>query len=288
MGITNFDSVVAGSGASKRIDRNANYVFTKFYSPMTYALRAVGAPDCVALVTDAGINTLIDAEGNSFNLILEQAFAGAVPQAIASDTSGGGVALTLDAAGADGWYFDLGYGAISSEVVHTKGNFKVGTDPAFFLRVKMSVGDVSSTDQLVVGFTKGGRVADNLIATMSDFAVLNIDAGDVYIETTLNGTGDGKTDTTTNVANAGVITLEVRVDAAGKVRFFFDGVAPATDVTNFTFDDTDVVNAFVACQVAGDNLNPLVVIEEWESGYISSRGLNNIGDLAGNANLPAG
>lgn len=286
MGITNFDSVVAGLGASKRTDRNDRYVFTKFYGPLMYTLGRVGAPDCVALVTDAGINQLLDAEGNSFELILEQAFAGAVPQAIASDTSGGGVALTLDAAGADGWYLDLGYGAITAEVVHTRGVFVVGTDPAFFLRVKMSVGDVSSTDQLTVGFTKGGRVADNILATMTDFAVLNIDSGDVFIETRLNTGTATRDDTTSNVANAGVVTLEVRVDAGGKVRFFIDGVAPSTDKTDFEFDD-DSVNAFVSCQVAGDNLNPLVVIEEWESGFITARGLNNIGDLVGNANLPA-
>ncbi len=287
MGITNFDSVVAGLGASYRTDRNDKYVFTKFYSPLRYTLREAGAASGIALVTDASINQLMDAEGNQFNLILEQAFAGAIPQAITSDTSTGGVALTLDAAGADGWYFDLGYGAITAEVVNTRGNFTIGTDPAFFLRVKMSVGDVSSTDQLTVGFTKGGRVADNLLATMTDFAVLNVDAGNVLIETRLNTGTATSGDTTTDVANAGVITLEVRVDAAGKVRFFIDGIAPSTDKTDYTFDDGDVVNAFVSCQVAGDNLNPLVVLHEWESGYITARGLNNIGDLVGNANLPA-
>lgn len=276
--ITNFDAVAAGSGASKRLSINSRYVYSEFWGPLMYTLREVGAPDCVALVSDAGINQLVDAEGNSFNVRLEQAFAGSAPQAL---EDANGVKFILDAASNDGFGMDLGYGAVGSEVAHTKGAFTIGTDAAFFLKVKLDIATVASTDQVAVGFAKGGWPADGLVNSYTDMACLNVDNGQLNMETRLNSAADVATDTTTNVADTGTISLEVRVSASGLVKFLVDGANPAaSEITDFSFDDADVVNAFLIV-LTDTTADPGIVVRSWESGFITSRGLDNINQLVG-------
>lgn len=271
---TEYSAIRAGLGASKRLDKEDRYVYSRFYGPLRYTTRLPGATDSVALVSDAAINALSDADGNKFEVRLEQAFAGSAPQAIADAN---GLGFVLDAASNDGIGMDLGYGAVSSEVAHTKGVFTVGTDAAFFLRVKLDIATVASADQVAVGFVKGGWPADGLLDTYTDYAVLNVDNGDIKAETRLNSGTASVTDTTMNVADAGTITLEVRVSSGGVVKFLVDDAAPTVDVTGFEFDD-DAVNAvFIELNdAAGD---PGIVIREWESGFISSRGLTGYTDV---------
>lgn len=274
---TSFTSVRAGSGASKRTNSNDRYVYSRFYAPINYWLKTPTATkDQIPSVADAAINILRDAEGNQFEIRLEQAYAGAVPQVAAHAN---GVDLGVDAADNDGISMDLGYGAAGAEVAHTRGAFIIGTDAAFFLRVKLDIADVSDSDQIAVGFVKGGWPVDGLLDTYTDYAALNVDNGDIKIENRTNSGTASVTDTTQDVADAGTITLEVRVSSTGAVKFLVDGAAPTVDVTGFSFDDGDTVNAILTTlnDIAGD---PGVVVREWESGFISSRGLTGIQDLA--------
>lgn len=272
---TSYNAIRAGLGASLRLDRNKKYVYEDFYGPYLN----FEEDSTAAVVTDAAINTVITARGNLFQYRLEQAFAGTPPQ-VQPGTYG--ALLVVDAAGDDGIGLDLGYGAASSEDANSRGAFVVGTEEAFFLRVKLMIADVSDSDQVAVGFVKGGWPADGLIDTYTDFALFNIDNGDIKIETRLNSGTASETDTTDDVADHGssednAVELEVRVDAGGVVTFLVDGAAPTTNVTGFEFDD-DTVNAVVLCinDAAGD---PGVEILEWESGYLSSRGLTGVSDL---------
>jgi hypothetical protein len=273
---TSYSAVRAGLGSSKRIDKNDRYVYSRFYGPYDYS----GATsDAIAAVTDAAINQLRPADGGAFQVRLEQAFAGSAPQVSVGTY---GALVTLDAADNDGFGMDLGYGAAGSEVPNSMGAFTVGTDPAFFVRVKLMVADVSDSDQIAVGFVKGGWPVDGLLDTYTDYAVLNIDNGDIKAETRVNSGTAGAVDTTQNVIDHAsdednAVTLEVRVNAGGVVKFLVNGAEPTTDVTGFEFDD-DTVNAvlIVLTDVAGD---PGVEVLEWESGFIAGRGLDSTGDL---------
>lgn len=269
---TDFSAVRAGLGASKRMDSNAKYVYAKFYGPLEYSDGLGGA----AAVTDAAINTLRAANGETFQVRLEQAFAGSAPQVSVGAL---GAALTLDAADNDGIGIDLGYGAAGAEVANTRGAYIVGTEAeGFFVRAKLNIADVSDADQIAVGFVKGGFPADGLLDTLTDYAVLNVDNGDIKVETRLNSGTASVTDTTQDVADAGTVTLEVRVTAGGVAHFFVDGAAPTVTQTGFEFDD-DTVNAvlLILADAAGD---PGVQLIEWESGPLSARGLRSIDDLA--------
>jgi hypothetical protein len=272
---TGFNAVDAGLGASYRLARNSKYRYVNFADGgRVIYTDAVGA---AASVSDAGINLLVAPNGTVFEVRLEQAFAGAAPQVLQGTTAIPGLLFVLDAADNDGIAMSLGNGASGSETPNP-GSFKIDTDAAFFLRVKLAIADVSDADEVSVGFTSLGYSATGEINDGTDFAFLNVDNGDIFTETRLNNGTATRVDTTQNVADAGVVTLEVRVDGAGNVRFFVDGKAPTTDAAAFVFDTTDTVYAQfqILNDFAGD---PGVTLKEWESGYISSRGLETIHDL---------
>lgn len=126
----------------------------------------------------------------------------------------------------------------------------IGTDGAFKLKASFTIADVSGTDELVLGFRKNA-VCAAAITSYTDFAVLNADAGDVKIETKLNNSAATPVDTTVDVADAGTVTFEVRVDAEGNATFFVNGeVAPTS--ADFTFDSGDVVIPFIRIVQASD------------------------------------
>lgn len=287
MGITNFGAVSAGLLGSLRKENslsetgdvndpnNSKNVFSRFRPPFTYTDGLGGA----AATTDAAINVLTDGEGNSFNVRLEQAFAGSAPQAAVHAR---GVHLQMDATAADGIAMDLGYGNTGSEQANCRGAFIVGTADPFYLRVRLDIGDVSDSSQVAVGFVRNGWPVDGTLDTYTDYAVLNVDSGTINIETRLNSGTASVTSTTQTVADyastGDVFELEVRVDGSGNVNFIIDGAEPTVDVTNFSFDATDTVNA-VLLVLSDAESSPTVVVHEWESGYLSSRGLTGITDV---------
>jgi len=121
--------------------------------------------------------------------------------------------------------------------------FTVGTDPAFMMRAKLSIADVSGTDDLAVGFRKLEAYQAN-VDDYDEMAALNVIAGDIKIETILNGAATTTTDTTDNWADAETKELEIHVSAAGAVTYLIDGVAPTTTAA-FSFDSGEVVVPFI-------------------------------------------
>jgi hypothetical protein len=131
---------------------------------------------------------------------------------------------------------------------------------------------------------KGGFPDGGLYTSCTDYAVLNVNAGNIKIETNLNSGTPSVTDTTQDIGDYGttgdVYDLEVRVNSGGKVNFLINGAEPTVDVTSFTFDSGDTVNAIFNVALAGAGAgDPTVVLHEWESGFLSSRGPDSIFDL---------
>lgn len=268
---TGFSAVRAGLGASNRLDKNSKDAFCNFSDDIMYTDGIGGA----AATTDAAVNSLLIGQ-TAFQFRLEQAVTGAP---LAMDDVG--LVITSDDTDNEGFELNLGRTQTAADTtvwLRSRGAFKIGTDAAFFMRLKLKVADVSDSDDITAGFSVGSYVADGLLDTYSDYAVLSIDNGDIKVKTNLNSGTQSSTDTTQNVADAGTVTLEVRVGSGGKVKFLIDGAAPTTDVTGFTFDDADTVHAFYSQlnDVAGD---PGVTLIEWESGFLSSRGLDGVSDL---------
>lgn len=141
--------------------------------------------------------------------------------------------------------------------------FVVGTDNAFFLRVKFKIADVSGTDDCAVGFRKA-EAYQAAIDNYDEMAALNVISGDISIETILNGGATTTTDTTDDWADGETHELRVDVSAAGVVTYQIDGAAPTTTAA-FTFDDAEVVVPFFYFLHASDVAGAVELIE-WECG----------------------
>lgn len=274
-------SLRQGSGESRGSSQapdNSKNVFCYFRPPFDYTDGLGGA----AGTASGNVALLRTGEGEAFSAFVVGEFSGTAPQI---QPHARGAVLEMDASATnDGLVIDLGYGVSASEIANCRGAFVVGTDDAFYVRVRLDIGDVSDTTQCAVGFVKGGTVDAALLGSYTDFAVLNVNAGDIKIETRLNSGTASATDTTQNIADYGttgdVYDLEVRVSDSGAVNFLINGAEPTVDVTNFTFDTGDTVNAIFT--VLGDVTaggDPTVVLHEWESGFLSARGPDTIFDL---------
>ena len=167
---------------------------------------------------------------------------------------------SMDQTANDG--LELNHGILSSQIP----SYIVGTDPAFFVRARFSIADVSGTDDCAFGFRKVEANQAN-IDDYSDMAVLNVISGDIKIETIVGGAATVTTDTTQNWADGETHELVVYVDESGAVTYTIDGSAPTvTAAYSFTnalnvmpffyfLQDTDIAGAV-----------PLMV---WEVGYQS-------------------
>jgi len=175
-------------------------------------------------------------------------------QTIIAPTMGvGGLDVNLDQTANDGIEMCLGINAAN------KGVFTVGTDAAFYAKMKFSVADVSGADECAFGFHKVSAY-QAAIDDYTDMAVLNVISGDIKIETILNDGTTTTTDTTDNFADAATHTLEVYVSAAGVVTYKIDGLAPTTTAA-FTFDDAEVVVPFFYLLNDTDVAGEVVLIE---------------------------
>lgn len=150
-------------------------------------------------------------------------------------------------------------------LARSKHAFVVGTDPAFFFRVKFKIGDVSGTDDCAIGFRKAEDY-QAAIDNYDEMACLNVISGDIKIETILANAATTTTDTTDNWADLETKELKVMVSAAGVVTYEIDGVAP-TATAAFTFANGEVVVPFFYFLNASDLVDTLE-ITEWECGYL--------------------
>jgi hypothetical protein len=155
---------------------------------------------------------------------------------------------------------ELNHGIFSSQIPA----FIIGTNPAFFLRARFSIEDVSGTDDCAVGFRKVEANQAN-IDDYADMAVLNVISGDIKIETILAGAATVTTDTTDNWADLATHELVIYVSATGVVTYTIDGVAP-TVTAAYTFANGAVVMPFFYFLQDSD-IAGAVPLMQWECGY---------------------
>lgn len=189
--------------------------------------------------------------------LFELVYLGAGQTLLAPTISAAGLNVSLDAADNDGIELTLGTTARS------KAAFTVGTDPAFYAKMKFTIADVSDTDDCLFGFRKA-EAYQAAVDNYDEMAALNVISGAINIETILNNGATTTTDTTDTWADTEQHTLEVYVSGAGVVTYKIDG-APPTVTAAFTFADGEVVVPFfhflhAAASTAG------IVLDEFECG----------------------
>ena len=179
-------------------------------------------------------------------------------QTIVSPTMGiGGLDINMDQTDNDGVEICLGINTAN------KGVFTVGTDDAFYAKMKFSIADVSGTDDCAFGFRKV-EAYQAAIDDYDEMAALNVISGNITIETILNGAATVSTDTTNDWVDGETHELEILVSATGSVTYKIDGMAPITTAI-YAFDTGEIVVPFFyflnASDVAGE-----VVFKEFECG----------------------
>src|SRR5215510_4863115 len=180
------------------------YIYENFTVPFALSnANAGGGPRG----TTGDINNLVLANGNFFNIHVK------VTQTLLGPIwVNPGLNISQDLTDDDGLEYNHGVGA------NTPFQFTVGTDPAFFFRVRFTLADVSGTDDCCVGFRK--REANQAaVDNYDEGAFLNVILGDINIETILNNAATTTTDTTNNWADGESHTLAVYVSAAGVVTY---------------------------------------------------------------------
>lgn len=155
-----------------------------------------------------------------------------------------GLNIVQDETANDGTEYTLGIKSFN------KGVFTVGTDAAFYAKLKFYIDDVSGTDDCAFGFRKLEAYQAN-IDDYDEMAALNVISGNITIETILNDAATIVTDTTDDWPDTGIHTLEVFVSSAGEVTYKIDGGDP-TVTAAFTFDDAEVVIPFFYQLAAAD------------------------------------
>ena len=126
-------------------------------------------------------------------------------------------------------------------------------NPLFF-RIKFKIDDVTGTDECVVGFRKA-EAHQGDYEDYDEMAAFNIDAGNVFVETILNGAATSKVDTGLNWADLEEHEVKLIVGGApgqggGYVQFFYDG--NPIGANPFTFDDAEVILPFFQVIQAAD------------------------------------
>ena len=138
--------------------------------------------------------------------------------------------------------------------------FTVGTDAAFFVKMKFNIATVAGTDYCVLGFRKM-EAYQAAVDDYDEMAGLNVNAGNILYQNILNGGATVATDTTDNWADAATHELEVRISAAGVASYRIDGLSPTVAAAAFTFDDGEVVTPFFYCLNNSTTTATLTMIE---------------------------
>lgn len=165
---------------------------------------------------------------------------------------------SMDQTADDG--LELNHGILSSQIP----SFITGTDPAFFLRCRFSIADVSGTDDCAVGFRQVAANQAN-IDDYANMAVLNVISGNIDIETILASAATVTTDTTQNWADTETHELMILVDEDGNVTYTIDGQAPTVTAAYQFPDGTNVMPFFFFLQ--NTDIAGAVPIMIWECGH---------------------
>lgn len=202
-------------------------------------------------------NTLITSNGNIFlhNVKVTQTLLGPI-------WLNPGLNIAQDLTDNDGVEYTTSLTANSGS--HT--SFVIGTDPAFFCRARITLIDVSGTDDFWVGFRKQEAFQANA-NDYADYYAVGLDnaTGDINTESEVAGASALSTDTTLNWADGETHTLEIRVSAAGVVTCLVDDVlAASADAYTFTSALTVIPYIFL---LHATTTPGAVHLLEWECGY---------------------
>ena len=296
---TNIDASAlrAGLGASRRMKRYQKYTYYNFLNA-SRKYTALEFDGTAAVVTDASINFIPILFGNgdvgTIAIRYEQQndSAGAAGLVHSNGTTLRGLSFTIDAADNDGIQLAQGWPFLNDSTTIGVGDnatsFKVGTDEAFFSRIRFKIDDVSDADTCGLAFVKSAFIDTALFGAHDDVFAINLNAGAFEIIYDNDNAGPTTVVSGNTAADVSVVEMEIRVSNTGVCKAFVGDqlasvgdvptmVSPTTDVTTFAFDSGDYV--YPVFYLVGTGADPVTTFFEWETGYVRDRGLASTTDL---------
>lgn len=152
------------------------------------------------------------------------------------------------------------------------GEFVIGTDGPFKLRVTMKIPKVADYDVCAIGFrkvaayTSDTSAAAELGTDYADVALLNVNAGAINSITRLASGTAVVTDTTQTVADNGSVSLTVSVTAAGVVTFQVNDAAPTVNTNTLTMTSAITVIPVMLFTKGGTAANTPPILVNYECG----------------------
>jgi len=277
MGISNFSTLAGAVGPVLKNDAYLRYFYEDFTQPFGMSVFVNGGVAGVSAPTgtEGNVNVIKTERNSLYWTVL------GTQTIVAPNFQAAGLDLVQDAGDNDGAEYNLSPFPTAG-AGRAKCRFVARTDE-FFIRVRASSGDVSDTDEFLVGF----RLAEAFQPDYLDYntwSYLGISASAataaINSVTELNAGGAVTTATGSTWADNATHTLEVRINSAGVALFLVDGtfVGITQPTTQFQWDSGDVVIPSIRYRNAGNN-DPLINLLELECGLLSARGLDSVIDL---------
>ena len=215
---------------------------------------ATAGTDMVEDVADASVNYAL-CTGGSLNLFTYRLELATASPFLSSVTGQG---LDIENSGADNAGLEIVIGEAATDGTADTSFYIRGQSPAMYMRVNITLASVSGTDELLIGWhQEQAFIADAIWSDVLDtYAVhhVNDNAGNLVIETDLNGTEIGVDENAVNAvwADTETITLEVQLSTACVAAFYTDGVLNAVTNANDACEVADIMYPFIAYRLTAD------------------------------------
>lgn len=187
--------------------------------------------------------------------------------------NGKGIDFGQDQTISEGHQLRFGPNIVTAGNDRARGFFKIGTDKAFYGKIKINTSDASGLGPFVFGLFKA-QAYQTALTSYTDFAVFNCTVNttfaDIQIKTSVASVVTTVGTTRTWLDNESH-TFEIRVTQAGVVTFILDGLVPTVTRSGFSFASGAFVQFgtfFLHAADLADNL----WYQEAEGGFLGLRG----------------
>jgi len=187
--------------------------------------------------------------------------------------NGLGLDFAQDVVATEGHQLRFGPNIVTAGQERARGSYKIGTDKAFYGKIKIRTADASGLSPLCFGLFKA-QAYQTALASYTDFAVFNVvvngTLADIQLKTSVASVVT-TVDTTQDWLDLESHTMELRVTQGGVVTFVLDGKYPIVTRSGFAFASAAVVQ-FGTFFLHGAAAPGALHYQEAETGFLAIRG----------------
>ena len=268
--VSRIDNIADGLVRPQHLNKLVNSRF--FYDPFDVAPKfGDSLGNGAAVGTTAAINQMITRAN-----IYEWHVIGAgetIVVPVYDRVNGLGLDFAQDLTVNEGHNFRFGPNIVTAGQERARGAYKIGTDKAFYGKIKIRTSDASGLNPLCFGLFKA-QAYNGTLTNYTDFAIfhaiVNGTLADIQIKTSVASVVT-TVDTTLDWLDNESHTFELRVTQGGVVTFVLDGKYPVVTRSGFAFAAAAVVQ-FGSYFLHGGDVADTLFYQEAETGFLPIRG----------------